>query len=403
MGRSQVILTSRNMAFTENVALDDMGIQTHELLGFDESSRAKYIRKRFNKYNKTDDLISLFDKYIDQLEQFGDHHKRIVPFFVDMVSTIFEEQLAEQGKISFEISSEDKDYACNSSLTDLIIFSVLRREKTRHDIELETREFIELFSELAVEHGEAIPCEKLREKLTIYYDDSADQLYSKVVINPLLIQEGNLLRFRYQFLNEYFKSLFVIAGILRRSLSKDMIQCLANTKDDSQQSITDVITYFSQEDIEIVHDASKEMLSKAKTLLVRDDIEPREVESVKKAIGSLLSIHSRCGRFQRADLSRRVRDLYQVAPDLDIDSKIEGLFIYGDYPSLDFSNLQVWDSGFYNYENFITSKFNGTQFYYSEFSSTGGTYTSDSFDPTMFDNHRWLGRIRLHPARTLFS
>lgn len=393
MGRSQVILTSRNIAFTENVALDDMGIQTHELLGFDESSRAKYIRKRFNKYNKTDDLISLFDRYIDQLEQFGDHHKRIVPFFVDMVSTIFEEQLSEQGKISFEISSEDKDYACNSSLTDLIIFSVLRREKTRHDIELETREFIELFSELAVEHGEAIPCEKLREKLTIYYDDSADQLYSKVVINPLLIQEGNLLRFRYQFLNEYFKSLFVIAGILRRSLSKDMIQCLANTKDDSQQSISDVITYFSREDIEIVHNASKEMLSKAKSLLVRDEIEPREIESIKKAIGSLLSIHSRCGRFQRADLSRRVRDLYQVAPDLDIESKIEGLFIYGDYPSLDFSNLQIWDSGFYNYENFITSKFNGTKFYYSEFSSTGGTYTSDSFDPTMFDSTCKLGDL----------
>lgn len=393
MGRSQVILTSRNMAFTENVALDDMGIQTHELLGFDEPSRAKYIRKRFNKYNKTEDLISLFDKYIDQLEQFGDNHKRIVPFFVDMVSTIFEEQLSEQGKISFEISSEDKDYACNSSLTDLIIFSVLRREKTRHDIELETREFIELFSELAVEHGEAIPCEKLREKLTIYYDDSADQLYSKVVINPLLIQEGNLLRFRYQFLNEYFKSLFVISGILRRSLSKDMIQCLANTKDDGQQSISDVITYFSQEDVEIVHSASKEMLSKAKALLVRDDIEPREVESIKKAIGSLLSIHSRCGRFQRADLSRRIRDLYQVAPDLDIESKIEGLFIYGDYPSLDFSNLQVWDSGFYNYENFITSKFNETKFYYSEFSSTGGTYTSDSFDPGMFDSTCKLGDL----------
>lgn len=393
MGRSQVILTSRNMAFTEDIALDDVGIQSHELLGFDEVSRAKYIRKRFRQYSKTDELIGLFDKYIEQLEQFGDHHKRIVPFFVDMVSTIFEEQLQEQGKISFEISSDDKDYACNSTLIDLIIFSVLRREKTRHDIELETKEFIDLFSELAVEHGESIPCEKLREKLNIYYDDSADKLYSKVVINPLLVQDGGLLRFRYQFLNEYFKSLFVISGILRRSLSKDMIQCLANTKDDSQQSISDVISYFSQEDVEILHGSVKDMLGKAKGLLLREGVEPRETESIKKAVGSLLSIHSRCGRFQRGDLSRRVRDLYQVTPDLEIEGKIEGLYLYGDYPSLDFSNLQIWDSGFYNYENFITSKFSGAKFFYSEFSNTGGTYTSESFDPSMFDSTCKLGDL----------
>jgi len=393
MGRSQVILTSRNMAFTEDIALDDVGIQSHELLGFDEASRAKYIRKRFKQYSKTEELIGLFDKYIEQLEQFGDHHNRIVPFFVDMVSTIFEEQLEEQGKISFEISSDDKDYACNSTLTDLIIFSVLRREKTRHDIELETKEFIDLFSELAVEHGESIPCEKLREKLNIYYDDSADKLYSKVVINPLLVQDGGLLRFRYQFLNEYFKSLFVISGILRRSLSKDMIQCLATTKDDSQQSISDVISYFSQEDVEILHSSVKDMLGKAKGLLLRDGIEPRETESIKKAVGSLLSIHSRCGRFQRGDLSRRIRDLYQAPADLEIEGKIEGLYLYGDYPSLDFSNLQVWDSGFYNYENFITSKFSGAKFFYSEFSNTGGTYTSESFDPSMFDSTCKLGDL----------
>lgn len=393
MGRSQVILTSRNMDFIEKVALDDVGIQYHELLGFDETSRSKYIRKRFKKYNNPEEIVGRFDKYIQQLEKFGDHHSRIVPFFVDIVSTIFEEQLSEQGKISFEISSEDKDYACNSTLTDLIIFSVLRREKTRHDIELETKEFIDLLSELSVEHGESIPCEKLREKLNIYYDDSADTLYSKIIINPLLIQEGNLLRFRYQFLNEYFKSLFIISGILRNSLSKDMIQCLANTIITGQQSTSDVIFYFSQERIDILHSATKEMLKKAKTLLSREGIEPREKESTKKAVGSLLSIHARCGHFQRGELSRRMRDLYQVSSDLDAEGKIEGLYIYGDYPSLDFSNLQIWDSGFYNYENFITSKFSGTKFYYSEFSNTGGTYTSDSFDPSMFDSTCKLGDL----------
>ncbi|MCK6252338.1 SEFIR domain-containing protein [Pseudomonas fragi] len=393
MGKSQVLLTSRNMSFIDNIALDEVGIHCHELLGFDEASRAKYIRKRFNRYEKTAEITELFDRYIQQMANFGDQHKRIVPFFIDIISTIFEEQLETKERISFEISSEDKDYACNSTLTDLIIFSVLRREKTRHDIELETKEFIDLLSELAVEHGEAIPLEKLREKLTIYYDDSADALYSKVVINPLLIQEGEILRFRYQFLNEYFKSLYVIAGILRSSFSKDIIQCLANTKSADQQSVTDVTTYFTQNGIDKLHSSAKEMIRIAKGLLLRANIEPKETESIKKAIGSLLNIYSRCGQYQRNDLSRKIRDIYQLAPDLDVDGKIEGLFVYGDFPSLDFSNLQVWDSGFFNYENFVTSKFTGTKFFYSEFSNTGGTYTSDSFDPAMFDSTCKLGEL----------
>lgn len=393
MGKGQVILTSRNMAFMDNLALGDVGVKCHELLGFDEVSRAKYIRKRFSKYSKSSDIISLFDKYINQLQHFGDQHDRIVPFFVDIVSTIFEEQLDEHDKISFEISSEDRDYACNNGLIDLIVFSVLRREKTRHDIDLETKDFIDLFSELAIECGELMPCEKLREKLGIYYDDVADTLYSKVVINPLLVNEGNVLRFRYQFLNEYFKSLFLIAGILRNSLSKDMVQCLANTKDANQQSISDVILYFSHQEDTLLHNSVKEIISKARVVMARDDTEPREKELIKRGVGSLLTIHSRCGRYPRAELSRKIRDIYQLSADLDVEQKIEGLYLYGDYPSLDFSNLQVWDSGFYNYENFITSKFLKTKFFYSEFSNTGGTYASESFDPTMFDSTCKLGEL----------
>lgn len=393
MGRSQVILTSRNMSFLENVALDEFGIDCHELLGFDEASRAKYIRKRFSKYSKNDEVNDLFDKYLTQLEQFGDHNKRIVPFFIDMVSTIFEEQLGQSEQIAFEISSEDRDYPCNSNLTDLIIYSVLRREKTRHDIELDTGSFIELFSELAVEYGEIIPVEKLKEKLWIYYDNQASELYSKIEINPLLVKDGDHLRFRYQFLNDYFKSLFVIAGILRRSTGKELMRCLANAQVSDKQSLSDVILYFSKQDAEVLHDSVKEMLKSAKSLLGQGKVDVRESETIKKAIGALLSIYSKCRTYSRSELSRKIRDLYQVAPDLDIDSKVEGIFIYGDFPSLDFSHLKIWNSGFYNYDNFITSRFLGAKFYYSEFSNTGGNYASETFDSAMFDSTCKLGDL----------
>lgn len=393
MGRSQVILTSRNMSFLENVALDDFGIECHELLGFDELSRKKYIKKRFSKYSSSDEINGLFDKYLNQLEQFGDKDKRIIPFFVDMVSTIFEEQLGGSEQVAFDISSEDRDYACNATLTDLIIYSVLRREKTRHDIELGTASFIELFSELAVEYGEVTPVERLKEKLWIYYDGQADELYSKIEINPLLIKEGDCLRFRYQFLNDYFKSLFVISGIMRRSTGKELLKCLANAQVADKQSLSDVTLYFSKQKTEVLHDAVKDMLKSAKALLSNGKIDIRESETIKRAIGALLSIYSKCRSYSRGELSRKLRDLYSATPDLDRESKIEGVFIYGDYPSLDFSNLQVWNSGFYNYDNFITSKFSGAKFYYSEFSNTGGNYASDTFDGSIFDQTCKLGDL----------
>ena len=393
MGRSQVILTSRNMSFLDNVALDDFGIDCHELLGFDEASRSKYIRKRFSKYSKNDEVNDLFEKYLSQLEQFGDQNKRIIPFFVDMISTIFEEQLGRSEPIAFEISSEERDYACNSTLTDLIIYSVLRREKTRHDIELDTSSFVELFSELAVEYGEIIPIEKLKEKLWIYYDSQANELYSKIEINPLLVKDGNYLRFRYQFLNDYFKSLFVIAGILRRSTGKELLKCLANAQMADKQSLSDVTLYFSRQHADVLHGSVKEMLKSAKSLLGQGKVDVRESETIKKAIGALLSIYSKCRAFSRNELSRKIRDLYYVASDLDVEGKIEGIFIYGDYPSLDFSNLNVWNSGFYNYDNFITSRFSGAKFYYSEFSSTGGNYASETFDSAVFDSTCKLGDL----------
>ncbi|WP_204985653.1 hypothetical protein, partial [Escherichia coli] len=83
---------------------------------------------------------------------------------------------------------------------------------------------------------------------------------SKVVINPLLLHEGDALRFRYQFLNDYFKSLFLIAGILRSSFSKDMVQSLANAKDAAQQSMSDVVIYFTHQDESLLHNAVKNMI-----------------------------------------------------------------------------------------------------------------------------------------------
>lgn len=392
MGRSQVLLTSRNISFIEEINLDEYGIECYELLGFDESSRKKYINKRFKTYENSADIISTANTYISQLSNFGDSSNRIIPFFIDIVSTVFEDQIELGEKISFEISDDDKDYQSNSSLTDLIIFSVLRREKLRHEIELETGDIADIFAELAIEHGEIIPTEKLREKLCIYYDEQSDALMSKISINPLFTPEKDILRFRYEFLSGYFKSLFIISGILRKSLSKDMVQCLASSKSTESQVLTDVITYFTTHTNDL-HSAIKEILKTAKSRLQQDSIDNKESDSIKRATGTLLSIYAKTSQHNKSELSRQLRDLYQVSSDLEDEGKIERLYIYGNFPPLDFSNLKIWNSGFFNYENFITSKFLNTNFFYSEFSNTGGTYPSESFNSEMFDSTCMLGAL----------
>ena len=55
-----------------------------------------------------------------------------------------------------------------------------------------------------------------------------------------------------------------------------------------------------------------------------------------------------------------IKDLYQIK-----NQKIEYLFILDSFVNLDFTNLEIWNSKFDNYSQFLHSDFNNTKFLYT--------------------------------------
>jgi hypothetical protein len=382
MGRSKILLTSRNALLIGEAGLDD-SIRCYTLLGFDERSRQKYIKKRFGRYDASSRIIEKATGIIAEITKFDSDH-RVVPFFVDIVSTIIEDQIESREPMSFQISSDQKDYLSNSGLTDAVIFSVIKRERLRHGIDIPIKDIVNLFSEMAVECGESITHVKLRERLAIYYDEQAAVLFPKMLINPLFVQEVDCLKFRYHFLTEYFASLFIIQGIVSRSLSRELINTLAGQRVAQSATFRDVKTFFSSCP-DTLHSAVKEIWRSSRQTLSRSTEDVRETELEKRALSTLLSLYADVRHCAKGELAAYVRDLYGIDAELDVPGKIDRLFIHGDFPVFDFSNLQIWYSRFSKYQGFVESKFANAKFFYCEFIECGGDYPSETFSPEMFE------------------
>jgi len=383
MGKSRILLTSRNALLGNDNGLNEIGIRSYTLLGFDEKSRKKYIEKRFGRYEGSKKLIEKVTSIIAEITKFDSNH-RAVPFFVDIVSTIFEDQIGSNEPVSFQISADQKDYLSNNGLTDAIIFSVIKRERLRHGIDIPIKEIVGLFSEMAVECGESISHIKLRERLAIYYDEQASTLFPKMLINPLFIQQSDCIRFRYHFLTEYFASLFIIHGIVSRVLSRELINTLAAQRVAESPTFRDVKSFFITCP-EVLHEALKATWAMARNTLASSGSDPRDSELLKRALSTLFGLYAEVRHCSRSDLAAFVRDLYGLDTDTNSPGKIDRLFIHGDFPIFDFSNLQIWNSRFSKYSSFVESKFLNAKFYYCEFIEAGGDYPSETFNAEMFE------------------
>jgi len=392
MGSSKVLLTSRSSPFIDALGrLVEYQIQSYELLGFTEDSCRKYSRKRFAKYSDASVILERLNHSVSELANYDDN-RRVIPFFIDVVATIFEEQFRDKQPISFALSTEQRGYESNDRLVDLIVFSVFRREKERHSIDISIKELVELLAELVAESDKFVSGLILQERLSIFYDERGKSLYQKILLNPLLIGDPGGIRFRYDFLNDYFTVIYLIQAILQKQNSELFFQCLARQTLTNGSCLRDLQAYFAQRK-QLLHDCVKRIIADAKHRLAENKGGAGGAEVTKRAVGALLRLYAGVHQSSREMLTSCVRDLYGIDPRLDVPGKIDGLYIYGDFPSLDFSGLEIWHSKLSKYLNFLSSKFANTKFIYCEFDGVNNDRVSDSFSPTIFDSTCSIGDL----------
>src|SRR5690606_28355922 len=111
--------------------LESTSIKHYELLGFKSENCRAYLKKRFNRYTNTEEVCEKIISKVESSLLFGGN--RIIPFFVDVISNIYEASLEEEGdNFDFDINHTETPYPSLNEITDHIIYSVFEREKTRH-------------------------------------------------------------------------------------------------------------------------------------------------------------------------------------------------------------------------------------------------------------------------------
>jgi hypothetical protein len=395
LGSSNVLLTTRNNVVAVDAGLEELSIAKYELLGFDANSCNQYVSKRLQGYSESSSLVQKVMRQIAKV-RLQDHDGRIVPFLADIATTVVEDELKEGKGREFELSEDLTPYPSNNNLTDHIVHSILRREETRQELDISVTEVVEIISGLVVDFGKRWPAAEMLERLQILYETRARSIFSKLSLNPLLLSRNGDLELRYSFLSSYFEVALMLQGILGSSLGKESIRSLAKLSADSEEA-TELRRYFTNHPQE-VEAALKPLIQELRKRAVCTDIVKVpmvERENAKRAIASLLQLIGSAQKRSMNAITEKIFDLYGIPNSASASRTLDGLFIKGDFPALDFTNLVVTNSHFQGYKNLLASRFLKSMFIYSVFEDCGDAGAGNtSLESAMIDSTCDVGDLK---------
>lgn len=392
MGESKVIITSRDSALISEDLLVEYGVDQYKLLGFDERSCERYIKARFKGYDSSDVLVEKAISKISSINDISDEAGRIIPFFADVVANVMEEEITSDiDEPDLEVFSSETPYKSNNDIIDHLIYSILRRERVRQDIDLDETEVVDFFGEMVAEFGKRWKASEMRERLQLLYDDRANVLARKFSRSPLVKDWGDNIELRYSFLESYFLVLYVLSGIYKSSKIRAFTMPLAKLSIEGSE-FSDVLRHFSGRQDELVT-FIKPIIGSLISELDREDLSANELELSKKAIALLLNLAVFSGTPKRTQATKVIKKIYSLPSDEG--GLIKGLYIRGEFPDLDFENLTVSNSGFENYKKFLSGKFSNTKFMYSVFRHCANhSIKNTDIEESMFDSTCELGDLR---------
>ncbi|BBH13273.1 TIR domain-containing protein [Chromobacterium haemolyticum] len=383
LGSSQVMITSRSVPIIEGARAEDFGIKRYDLLGFTRESCKQYLQGRFKSRSDEEKITETILRNIDRIN-LSDDGERIIPFFVDVLANNLEkDELISDGELMAR--SEEYGYPCVDGMLDKLIFSIFSREKKRHGIDLSIGEMVDIFASACSRFGENWQSYSILQELRIFYDSKAERIFDQIKINPLLVQdEGDVVQIKYEFLVEYFESIYIRRGLLSKSIDGDFLKALSKISVESSLA-KELMKYFENKNNEFM-DCARGVFSKIVEQVRKSSNQPAgEVKLYKNAISGIFYLVSlRGGRSE--EFTRNVLSMYGLNGGFGIS--IDNLHFSGDMPPMDFSQKQIHNSTFLNYENFVKSKFDGASFIYCEFdncyrgSVRGGEMAKAHFDST---------------------
>lgn len=379
LGYGRVLLTTRDSSLINRDELESLSFKSYELLGFKEENCTKYLKKRFDAYDDSDAICTKILKKVHA--SIFQSENRIVPFFIDVIANIFEESLEENSDpLSFELNISPTPYPSLNEVTDHIVYSIFDREKTRHKFNIEPAEYVELFSYLNQEYGESWSISAIEETVEGFHGDNGKNLPELICKHPLIKFDNNKTKFKYDFLHSYLNSLKLFQGLTSGELGLSFARSLSRPTIESTE-IRDIVKFFKDRHAEFSATAEK-LVSNYKSQL-KTQISQIDKSSYIAAIENIILLTHTIKNSKKEEFTRDVKVLYKSK-----ENAIDGLYIKGNLPALDFTNTTITNSRFKNYSKFLASDFENSSFIYTEFvgchndSYKGSTLLKSRIDQT---------------------
>ena len=325
LSSSHILITTRDSLLIDADASIEFGIAQYELLGFNSSDWKTYARRRFFNHPNSTEIVGKLNAVLTS-SNLKSVDGRVVPFFVDVLCTMLEDEAESNISQGFEFTEEETPYPSNNEITDHIVHSVFRREILRQTIDLDTKQLVSLIAELVSEQGDIFSISALKHLLELYYETRADSLLKKISLNPFFQVNQKQIRLRYDFLQSYFRSLFLIECLRGTAYSPEALNAYAKSNAAESLEVAYLKKYFEKRHEAL--DAQLFALFPELRGCLKSSDEPKRLELVRRSISGALKIYLQARQFSGARITDKILDLL---PGHLARQSIDGLAVYANF------------------------------------------------------------------------
>lgn len=332
---TKIILTTREHFIPKiNEADDHFGINYFELKGFEEDNLDAFLNKKYTNDSQKPLEVKEFLTQNSLMNKEG----HIIPLFVDWVCKI-----VDRPKSTKQITSK---YFLPDFQMDRLLINLIEREITKQSLNIDIDGMFKLLEEIVIEHKGVMPLEDFDEYIKLTTDgDVANYLK-----NPLFEAHNGHIKLKYDILPNMIKSRYLRFSILNKMNSSDHIRSLLKELYLGEGDLFNELSSLFTESIEIENSISFFILDLVKKF--KNEETDIGKENIRKSISGLLYLLMAFNsHLDKNEVTLLLKKIYESS------ESIHGLFIYGHFYPISFTDIKVFGGLFDNYDNFIKCNF----------------------------------------------
>jgi len=323
------------------------------LKGFDRVSAVKYSQARIGNEKSITAL-----KYIDTFRS-GDSFN---PLFLSLICDILESDDDIDSRLPVHCA-----YLVDMPI-DKLVEKILKRELGKQHIEYSIDQLFEIFVEICIKGNGNISKSEFDEYIRILLN-SSNELSSEsqvpLYVNPLFKTDAtdSYVTVKYDFLIPFIKARYIRQQLINHNFEVNaFLKVLPEFYDGKGPTCNELVSICEYDDTNyidhikwLVTELTKFYSSSTKNHSAANTMQ----KSISASLHLLFKLHPKATKQERTEL---IKYIY--------NDSLKYIFIYGEFYPLDFSEVKIFDSAFFDYGAFARSIFpqDQTVFYYCNIS-----------------------------------